>query len=75
MPNPSNKKYLLLFCMKEQDNKIRGIPLQLFNSHEEALKFAEDNIDDDYAITDIDIDFNFNIIGGEELFLYTSSRK
>jgi hypothetical protein len=56
MPNPPNIKHLLLLCVKEQDNKIQGIPLQLFDSHEEALKFAEDNIDNDYAITEVEID-------------------
>ena len=56
MPNPPNKKYLLLSCMTDQNNIIQGIPLQLFDSHKEALKFAEDNIDNDYAITEVDID-------------------
>lgn len=57
MPNPVNKKYLLLFCMIDQNNIIRGIPFKLFDSSEEALKFAEDDSCDlNFAITEVEIE-------------------
>ena len=42
--------------MTDQNNIIHGIPFKFFDSHKEALNFAEGMLDNDYAITEVDIE-------------------